>query len=142
MKRKHKRIEMIYPPEYYLKRMSSEKEMPESVEFNDDGLRCIIIPDDRQSLMAMISIGIYWQFERWFHKHADGGDSIIVGKSKDWNTKRRKGALYAFACSMKDGDAGIVMHKFPNFFKNKDKIAEMISVMASTINGQVVEEEE
>ena len=29
-----------------------------------------------------------------------------------------------------------------NFFKNKDKIAEMISVMASTINGQVVEEEE
>ena len=142
MKRKHKKIKMIYPPEYYVEKLSSGREVPESVEFNDDGLRCIVIPDDRQALYAMVSTGCYWKFERWFHKGEDVGDCILIAFGKGWNKKRRRASLYAFVSSLKKNDAGIVMHKFPNYFDNEEKIAEMISVMASTINGQVIEEEE
>ena len=34
------------------------------------------------------------------------------------------------------------MHKFPNYFDNEEKIAEMLSVMASVIKGKIIDEEE
>jgi len=109
---------MINKPKYYLDKMASNTDVFTEDTSDEDGFAFTASSDDSFGLDNMIKIGVYKDFEDEF---------IRLEHDK------REGDLYAFACTMRDKDSGIMTYIFRDFWNNREKITEIITMLSRGI---------
>ena len=126
---------MINKTKYYLDKMASNTDVFTEDTSDEDGFTFTASSDDSFGLDNMIKIGVYKDFEDEFirleHEKREG-TFMIIGKD-NWDNDKRDGDLYAFACTMRDKDSGIMTYIFRDFWNNREKITEIITMLSRGI---------
>ena len=126
---------MINKPKYYLDKMASNTDVFTEETSDKAGFTFTASTDDSLGLDKMIEIGVYKEFEDEFirleHEKRRGTFMLIV--KDDCDNEKRNGDLYAFVCAMKDKDSGIMTYIFRDFWNNREKITEVITMLSRGI---------
>ena len=109
---------MINKPKYYLDKMASNTDVFTEETSDKAGFTFTASTDDSLGLDKMIEIGVYKEFEDEFIR---------------LEHEKRKGDLYAFVCAMKEKDSGIMTYIFRDFWNNREKITEVITMLSRGI---------
>ena len=126
---------MINKPKYYLDKMASNTDVFTEETSDKAGFTFTASTDDSLGLDKMIEIGVYKEFEDEFIRlehEKRTGTFMLIGKD-GWDDEKRKGDLYAFVCAMKEKDSGIMTYIFRDFWNNREKITEVISMLSRGI---------
>ena len=126
---------MINKPEYYLDKMASNTDVFTEESSDKEGFTFSASTDDSIGLEKMIDIDVYKEFEDEFIRlehEKRTGTFMLIGKD-DWDNEKRKGDLYAFVCAMKEKDSGIMTYIFRDFWNNREKITEVITMLSRGI---------
>tara|TARA_R100000951_G_scaffold22478_1_gene18552 strand:+ start:58 stop:525 length:468 start_codon:yes stop_codon:yes gene_type:complete len=126
---------MINKTKYYLDKMASNTNVFTEETSDKAGFTFTASTDDSFGLDKMIEVGVYKEFEDEFirleHEKREG-TFMLIGKD-NWDNKKRKGDLYAFVCAMKKTDSGIMTYIFRDFWNNREKITEVITMLSRGI---------
>ena len=125
----------INKPEYYLDKMASGTDVFEETCSDSEGFSFWVSTNDSFGLKKMMDISIYKDFEKEFIKlqnEKKAGTFILIGKD-NWSNKKKKGDLYAFCCSMKKKDSGIMTYIFKDFWNNRNKIVSVLTTLSRGI---------